>query len=268
MSSCPAKGIPEGTTEGTTESASHGGSHGTTGGAKGCPHGETSQRTTATAGTPLPMDQPEAREALRRAYEKTSRWGSEFPGFTADLLLNCEGNQYKGKVTIRSPKEVNVQVELSPDLSSLQDWAQGQIAMVAAHRSSRPFEEADGKYVLTLGEEDRHPFGRLVYIHGDGMGSHYRVKEDRIQQVTRVMGRMNFCINVEEALTTKDAKFLTTKYTVFYFSPEGLLTSAESTSDHPVEVKGIYLPGSRRIIGAEKGAVSVRTWELTHHQLL
>lgn len=150
------------------------------------------------------QNDPEAKALLRRAYEKTSRWGKEFPGFTADLVLNDNGKEYTGKVKIKSPKEVEVSLEAPSEQEALLKWAQGQVAMMAVHRASRPFEESDGKYTLTFAEEDQHPLGRRIIIHGDGMNSRYRIKDDRIQQVYRSMGKMRFTINVEEAMTTKD----------------------------------------------------------------
>ena len=69
-------------------------------------------------------------------------------------------------------------------------------------------------------------------------------------------------------MTTSDQKFLTTKYVVFYFSPEGQPTQTESFTDRPQEIKGVYLPGSRRIISNDKGEVVVRILEFKNHQLL
>lgn len=214
------------------------------------------------------QDDPAAKALLRRAYEKTSRWGKDFPGFTADLIVNDNGKEVRGKVKIKSPKESEVSLEVSSEQEGLLKWAQNQIGMMAVHRGSRPFEEADGKYALTFGEEDNHPLGRQIIIHGDGMGSRYRIKEDRIQQISRSMGKMKFTINIEEAMTTSDQKFLTTKYVVFYFSPDGQPTQTESFTDRPHELKGVYLPGYRRIISNDKGEVVVRILEFKNHQLL
>ncbi len=218
-------------------------------------------------------DDPQARELLRRAFEKTSRWGKDFPGFKAELICVDQGRSVKGGVTIRSPREVEV---VLPD-EELQKWAQGQIAMMAIHRGSRPFEESDGKYSLTLDPADDHPLGRLLNIHGDGMNSRYRIKDDRITQINRRMERIQFTINVEESLKTQDDKHLTTRYTVYYFSPkDGKLLQAESYVDQPAVLprKGgaegdvVYLPGHRRVTYTENGETLVRVLEFRGHQLL
>lgn len=215
------------------------------------------------------QDDPAARDLLRRAFEKTSRWGKDFPGFSADLIVNQNGQETKGAVKIKSPKETEVTLEGLSAEDGLVKWAQNQIGMMAVHRAHRSFEDSDGKYTLTFAEESsRHPLGRQVAINGDGMNSRYRIKDDRIQQISRGMGKMKFTINIEEAMTISDGKFLTTQYVVFYFSPDGALTQVESFTDRPFELKGAYLPGYRRIISNDGGEVAVRELVFKNHRLL
>jgi len=210
---------------------------------------------------------PAAKALLRGAYDKTSRWGENFTGVTADLILNQNGTEYKGKVTIKSSKETDVSLSVGPEGEALLGWAKNQVGMMATHRASRPFEESDGKYSITFAKElDIHPLGQQICIHGDGMNSRYRIKEGRIQQVSRSMGKMRFTINIIEAMTTKDNKFLTTQYVVYYFSPEGQINQVESFTDTPFEQNGVYLPGARRIISVEAGEVIVRVLEFKNHQ--
>ena len=156
------------------------------------------------------QDDPKARAMLKNAFEKTSRWQPDFKGFTADLTVNVNGKEIRGSVTVKGPRDVSVSL---PD-ADVQKWAEGQIGMIAVHRAPRKFEEADGKYALTLGEDRDHPLGPKLTIHGDGMHSYYRVKGDRITQINRKMPHMAFTINVEDSALTKDNKFLTTRYTV------------------------------------------------------
>jgi len=210
---------------------------------------------------------PAAKALLQDAFDKTSRWGETFPGITADLILNQNGTEYKGKVTIQSSKETDVSLEVGPEGEALLGWLKNQVGMMAAHRASRSFEESDGKYSITFAKElDVHPLGRQICIHGDGMHSRYRIKEGRIQQISRSMGKMRFTINIVESMTTKDNKFLTTQYVVYYFTPEGQISQVENFTDTPFEICGVYLPGTRRIISAENGEVLVRVLEFKNHQ--
>lgn len=215
-------------------------------------------------------DNAEARALLLQAFERTARWQHDFKGFSADLTVNSDGKISKGSVTVKGPKEV--QVTLSDP--ELQKWAEGQIAMIAVHRGPRSFEESDGKYALTLGEDVDHPFGPKVFIHGDGMHSFYRIKGDRITQINRTMAHpgmpaMAFTINVEESTTTVDGKFLTTHYTVYYYSPQdGKLVNVESFADTHRRMDQSDLPATRRIIGYEKGKMVVKTLTFSNHKML
>ena len=209
-------------------------------------------------------DDSKARELLRRAFEKTSRWPDNFGGFEADLCINVNGEETAGKVTVKSSKEVEVTL---PN-EELQQWAQGQIAMIATHRGPRSFEESDGKYNLSFAGEENHPQGQRISL-GDSMGSSYRIKDDRITQINRKMPHVAFTINVEDSALTQDKKYLTTRYTVYYYSPkDGSLANVESFSDSHARVGSADLPATRRIISYEKGATVTRTITFENHKPL
>jgi nitrous oxidase accessory protein NosD len=141
--------------------------------------------------------------------------------------------------------------------------------MIAVHRGPRSFEESDGKYALTLGEDADHPLGPRLNIHGDGMHSFYRVKGDRITQINRKMPHMAFTINVEDSAVTQDNKFLTTRYTVYYYSSQdGRLTNVESFTDTHTRVSSSDLPATRRIISYENNDVVVRSLSFDNHKML
>jgi len=212
-------------------------------------------------------DDPHARDLLRRAFEKTARWQKDFKGFTADLTVNVNGKETSGPVIVKGPREVSVQL----GDGEIQKWAQEQLGMIAVHRGPRSFEESDGKYSLTM-EEDGHPFGTKLNIHGSQ--SFYRIKDNRITQINRKMAHPGmtpfaFTINVEESAITQDQKNLTTKYTVYYYSPtDGKLTNVESFTDAHVRVGSSDLPATRRIITYEDGQVIVKNLTFTNHKLL
>jgi hypothetical protein len=216
------------------------------------------------------QDDPKARALLRQAFEKTARWQADFKGFSADLTVNINGAEHRGTVTVRGPRDVKIEL---PD-EAARKWAEGQIGMIAVHRGPRTFEESDGKHALTLGEDVDHPFGPKLFIHGDGMHSFYRVKGDRITQINRKMSHpgmppMGFTINVEDSMLTEDKRFLTTRYTVYYYAPaDGKLTNVESFTDSHVRVGQSDLPATRRIVSYENNDVVVRSLTFTNHKML
>jgi hypothetical protein len=212
-------------------------------------------------------DDPQARGLLRRAFENTARWQPDFRGFTADLTVNVNGKETKGPVMVKGPREVSVQLSDA----EVQKWAQEQLGMIAVHRGPRSFEESDGKYSLTM-EEDGHPFGTKLVIHGSN--SYYRLKDNRITQINRKMAHPGmppfaFTINVEESAVTQDQKNLTTKYTVYYYSPtDGKLNNVESFTDTHVRVGASDLPATRRIVSYENGEVIVKSLTFSNHKML
>ena len=213
------------------------------------------------------VDDPKARDALRRAFDNTSRWQKDFRGFDADLTVNVNGKETTGHLTVKGPREVSVRL----DGSDVQKWVQEQLAMIAVHRGPRTFEESDGKYTLTM-QDDGHPLGSRLDIHGSN--SFYRLKNDRITQINRKMAHPGmppfaFTINVEDSAVTRDGKNLTTRYTVYYFSPEsGKLNNVESFTDTHVRIGESDLPATRRIISFENGEVIVKNLTFTNHKLL
>jgi len=211
------------------------------------------------------QDDPKARDLLQAAFAKTARWQPDFKGFQADLRINVNGKETKGTVTVKGPREVTVLI----DDADLQTWAQNQIGMIAVHRGPRNFQESDGKYTLTLGGEEEHPLGQRINIHGDGMGSWYRVKNNRITQINRNMPQAAFTINVEDSAITQDQQHLTTRYTVYYFSPKDRsLKKVDSFSDTHIRVGNSDLPATRRIISYEDGEIVARTLTFENHVML
>jgi len=212
-------------------------------------------------------DDPNARELLRKAFEATARWQKDFTGFTADLTVNINGKETGGPIMVKGPREVSVQL----DDADIQKWAQEQLGMIAVHRGPRSFEESDGKYTLTM-EEDGHPLGTKLVIHGSN--SFYRIKDHRITQINRSMAHPGmapfaFTINVEDSAITQDGKHLTTKYTVYYYSPtDGKLNNVESFTDTHVRVGASDLPATRRIISFEHGTVIVKSLTFKNHKLI
>ena len=210
-------------------------------------------------------DDPKARELLQAAFAKTARWHPDFKGFQANIRINVDGEETKGTVTVKGPRDVTVVI----DDTELQTWAHNTIGMIAGHRGHRTFQDSDGKYTLTLGGEETHPLGQRLNIHGDGMGSWYRLKDNRITQINRNMPQAAFTINVEDSAMTQDRQHLTTRYTVYYFSPKDRsLKNVDSFSDTHIRVGNSDLPATRRIISYEDGEIVTRTLTFENHALL
>lgn len=210
-------------------------------------------------------DDPQARATLKEVFENTARWPKGFNGFTADIAVNIDGQEESGAATVKGPKEI----ELSIKDENLKAFAAENLASIAMHRGPRSFDESDGKYKLTFGDDGIHPLGRSVIMNGDGMSSFYRVKDGRIQQINRRGQRFAFTINVEDSVKNPEGKYLTRKYSVFYFDPEnGALKDVESYADEYARVGSLDLPQYRRVINSRDGKVSVSSMKLSAHRAL
>ena len=210
-------------------------------------------------------DDPKAREVLREVFGSTARWSSAFNGFSADVTVNINGNEESGTITVKGPKEIEHSIKGEKHKEFLDE----NMASIAMHRGPRSFEESDGKYKLSFIDDGSHPQGRAISMGGDGMSSFYRIKDGRIQQINRKTPRMSFTINVEESVKNTEGKFLTHKYTVYYFNPEnGSIKDVESYTDNYTRVGSFDLPEYRRIINAESGTVEAAFMKLSNHKVL
>ena len=210
-------------------------------------------------------DDSQAREALREVFGNTARWSADFKGFTADVTVNISGSEESGTITVKGPKEI----EHTFQGEKHKEFLDENMASIAMHRGPRSFEESDGKYKLVFMDDGSHPQGRAISMGGDGMSSIYRIKDGRIQQINRKTPHMSFTINVEESVKNAEDKFLTHKYTVYYFNPEnGSIKDVESYTDNYTRVGSFDLPQYRRIINAENGTVEAGFMQLSNHKLL
>ena len=215
--------------------------------------------------TPTQEEDPQAREALREVFGNTARWSSAFNGFSADVTVNINGSEELGRITVKGLKEIEHSIKGEKHKEFLDE----NMASIAMHRGPRSFEESDGKYKLSFIDDGSHPQGRAISMGGDGMSSFYRIKDGRIQQINRKTPRMSFTINVEESVKNTEGKFLTHKYTVYYFNPEnGSIKDVESYTDNYARVGSFDLPEYRRIIHAENGAVEAGFMQLSNHKNL
>ncbi len=210
-------------------------------------------------------DDAEARTAMSEVFSNTARWPEGFKGFSADVCVNINGKEEKGTVTVKGPKEI----ESSLEGESHKEFASENLASIAMHRGPRSFDESDGKYKLSFGDDGSHPLGRIVNMGGDGMSSFYRIKEGRIRQINRATPRFSFSINIEDSVKNVDGKFLTSKYSVFYLHPENKgVKNVESYTDAYTRVGEADLPEQRRIIDLQDGKVVVSEMTLSAHKLL
>ena len=211
-------------------------------------------------------NQPQAHAALQAAHEGGYRFPENFAGFSADVQIERDGVTQTGKVTLRSPREIDIDLNAEEETLA---WLRQELGSMAGHRWPTPYAESDGRWTLTLEEGAGHPLGDLVRVHDDPFDSSYRLRQGRIAQVNRQMGPTRFSINIHEHTETADGRTLPAVFTVaFWDTAQGRLSRTDEYLDRYVEVDGVQLPAERRILRVEDDGISVRKMTLSGHTML
>jgi len=88
------------------------------------------------------VEDPKAREAMSQVFSNTARWTVGFGGFTADVVVNINGEEETGTVTVKNAKEI----ETSIQGEKAKEFLTENMSSIASHRGPRSFEESDGKH--------------------------------------------------------------------------------------------------------------------------
>jgi hypothetical protein len=212
------------------------------------------------------VNQPRAHAALQAAHEGGYCFPANFAGFTAEVWVERDGVTRNGRVALRSPREI--EIDLDADEETL-IWLRQELGSMAGHRWPTPYAESDGRWTLTLEEGAGHPLGDLIRVHDDPFNSSYRLRDGRITQVNRQMGPTRFSINIHEHTQAADGQMLPAVFTVaFWDTAQGRLSRTDEYLDRYVEVEGVQLPAERRILRVEDAGISVRKMTLSGHVLL
>lgn len=218
-----------------------------------------------TDGDKPPAADPAAISAMKEAHDMRDAFPAGFPGFSADVVINDNGTELKGSLTYSAAGELKV--TLTDAAKPQDDWAREQLGSALSHRRQTDFAAGEGKQPLTFGEDDHSPLGRKISLN-DRMKSFYRVKDGRIVEVTRSMGSMRFTITVLETKIVEHGKYLPTTFVVTYFDGStGAIKQSEAYTDGFTKVGGAWVPSSRRIVTAENGGTTTRTFALSNIRL-
>lgn len=223
--------------------------------------------TTAIATTTAPGA---AHAILKDAHGRSYRFPEGFHGFTADVTITrAAGDEVttaSGTATVAGPRAI--QVALAGD-EALAGWVKQELASMAGHRWPTSYEESDGRYELTLGEDSDHPLGPELTFQNDPFSSAYRVVDGAISQVTRSMGPMRFTITMLRHEPAADGRALPSEFTVSYWNTkEGRLVRADGYRDRYTEVDGVSVPAERTVITAEDGGFTTHRMAIANVRLL
>jgi hypothetical protein len=201
--------------------------------------------------------QPNARDLFQAAYENRYTWDSAFPGYAAGVTLQQGDESYAGQVRVNSDLSVDV---TGLDDETVHESLYTQMRDVVTHRKRKTFEDAHGKNTFELGKTDKTGATEIL-VTGDAMGSNYRVRDNQISLVSRVMGRMAFVINHQASLDT-DQGYLSSRYTAVFRNPQtDEVIRQVDFEDSYEEIDGYYVMSHQVMRSREQGQTT--TTEIT-----
>lgn len=203
-----------------------------------------------------------AEQMMAEAHEARAIWDKSFPGFTAKLTVNVNGEEISGKLTVTAAGKV----ELDLPKSENAEWARQQLKSIASHR----FAGARDKYNVSFADKvTNHPLGRLIKFNESTSHSVYRIKGNLITEVHREMGDRKFTISVSTIATNPEGKLLPSHFNVSYWDiKSGQLIRNEDYQEEWIRLGKFDLP--KRRLNIETGANERMVAEilLSDHQLL
>jgi len=215
--------------------------------------------TAASAGE----KQLSAEQMMAQAHEVRSMWGKDFPGFTAKLTVNVDGQETHGKLTVTAAGKV----EMDLPKSEQADWARTQLRSIVGHRIGG---EPKKEYNVSFADKVmNHPLGRLIKFNESATHSVYRIKGNVITEVHRDMGDRKFTISVSETKTNPEGKLLPSHFNVSYWDlKSGQLVRNEDYQEEWISMGGHDLPKRRLTIETGAGERTVAEIVLSNHQML
>jgi hypothetical protein len=218
------------------------------------------------------QDDPVARQLLQEVHARMYKWPATFAGYRAVLTVQEEERLWHGEATVQPQQAVVVQVDSD---ESGRAWVQESLSTQAMHLAYIPFEQGDGRYILTFDPQEAgprlHPRGVRVILHGGRLASWYRIKEQRYSQIGRTVPDGTRWINtIERYEAAADGRLYATHYVLAHFPAHGasLVGLASYVNEFVEHQPALLLPSRRTIWHVEGGRTRARVIALSAHRVL
>ncbi|MTJ47285.1 DUF3386 domain-containing protein [Dolichospermum sp. UHCC 0259] len=201
---------------------------------------------------------------FQTAYESRYTWDENFPGYSADVQLLQEGEVYTGKIQI--DRNLNVEITGVTD-KQIEAGIDIQLQEIVTRCQSSDFHSFYGQHEFSLGE-----IAETVFVKGENTDSHYQIRNQKIYQEIRVMGRMSLEINSEQFLDT-DSGYIPSAYdVVFRNSQTGNVNSILQFTDTYQKFGNYYILTKQVVAEYENGKTetpqSITEFVYSHIKLL
>lgn len=205
-----------------------------------------------------------AHTLLRQAHDRLYRLPRHFEGFRANLEFAEDAHLVKhGQVTLRSPRDLTMDLPLP---ESPHGWACQQIASLMGHRWHAPYHAGDGRFAVTLVDDEHHVQGQEIQFLDDPFASTYRLRNGAITSIERHIGEQRFVIAIQQVRLLENGQTLPLAFTAtFWNTASSRLVRTEIYEDTYTFTQGVYLPEQRRVMVAEDGGLIARSLRFTDH---
>jgi hypothetical protein len=226
---------------------------------------ELAMNPTSAAKSEEPAAQAElsAPALLERARLARCTW-RDFPGFRAHLVVETVDFRGAGEMTVSADGDVTL-TGFPADFEAKP--VQGYLESLVGHRLADTAADENVEYVA---ESKPHPLGRLIRFIGDEkLQSTYRVRDDMVTEVNRVMGDLRFSIDVLDVERDSAGKYLPRVFTVSYWDKgSGALKRTETHVNQWLAVGRFELPHSLSLVRCSSEGNKLMQLELSRHELL
>lgn len=184
-----------------------------------------------------------AKELFRNAYESRYTWDKQFPGYSAEVSIRYEKALDHGLVRVNPDLSVTTTGIKSEDVRQM---VVDQLRMMVTHRRRVPFETLHGKNTFELEGTEDNGVVKIREI-GDQMDSRYKLQDQKITQVNRVMGPIAVTVDTLGFIKPAEGYLATHYQTTFRDAKTGEVLELQDISDNYDKI-GKYFLLSRRVL--------------------
>jgi len=191
--------------------------------------------------------QKSAQEIFHTAYEHRYTWDAQFPGYSADVSLRHNKTLYRGIIRVNPDLSVAV---FNIKNNAVRQLVSNQLEMVTTHHRPIPFETLHGQHTFEIASMDDTGAMEIREV-GDSMDSSYKVRDQKITQVNRIMGPVAVTVKALGFFTPPEGYLVAHYQSIFRNAQTGAELQQEDVRDIYDKVGQYYLLTRRYIRHAD-----------------
>ncbi len=201
---------------------------------------------------------------FQTAYQSRYTWDENFPGYSAGVQLVVDGEIYTGKITIK--RDLSVEVTGITD-NQVAEGIHTQLQDMIINRQRSDFEKTYGKFTFTLEGTDETGVATIL-VKGDSVDSRYKIRDQEIYQISRIIGNNAFVFDYHENFQT-GAGYIAFRYdAVFCNSQTNEVISVLKFEDTYEKFGNYYLITKQVVDEYQNSQHSTTEFSYSHIKLL